>query len=104
VSKEREIEHKGVKIRHYIRVGDNQRKPVWLDDDERRQAFKGDCPSCSAPMIAMSEIRKDEPTTRVEKGDVIKCDHCSHNALVEAVNQDNRLQLCKLPVPSILNH
>ena len=102
--KKREERADGVKISRRVRVGANDpRAPVFLSDDDRRKAFKGDCPSCSAPMIAMSEVAKSQPTSWVSKGDVIKCDHCGHNALVQAVNPGNKLQLCKLPIPTLLD-
>ena len=48
---------------------DEPHGPVELSDEDRRKAFKADCPSCKAPIIAMSEIDPRHPATCISKGD-----------------------------------
>lgn len=61
---------------------------IDLDDRKRRQTFKGTCVYCKAPLIIMSDIIKTAPTTRVEKGDMVQCDHCMSGLRVDAINPD----------------
>jgi hypothetical protein len=61
---------------------------VDLDDKQRRETFHCDCPKCSAPIVAMSDINLREPTSYVNPGDMIECDHCGCGFKVVAVNPD----------------
>ena len=92
------------KVRTRRRPGRHEpHEPVWLDNDRRRKAFKGTCPECKAPIVAMSDIQLDLPTTHVNKGDVIRCDRCETHLLVAAVNPCNQLQLQIIPVRRFLD-
>lgn len=75
---------------------------VDLTDKQRRRTFKFDCPECHYPLIVMSNLSPRLPTTRVEKGDIVRCDQCGWGIQVDAVNPDTtnpgvKLQVTMLP-------
>jgi len=83
----------GVKTRRGTR-GETPKRVVYLTPEQKSSAYRGECPACHAPIIAMSEIAVNEPTTQEpSKGDLIRCESCGNYSKVQTVNGRRRLRL-----------
>ena len=85
-------------------TGETPATVVDLTDRQRAIAWRSDCPTCEAPIVAMSEVAPSEPSSSPPNvGDAIRCCACGHYALVHGVEETpdhgRRMKLHKIEVP-----
>lgn len=92
----------GIKVRR--QAGRTFVDRVELTPQQRATAWRTECPTCSAPIVPMSEIAPHLPSaTPPNRGDAIRCSACGHYCLVERVEETpdhgRRVIVCKVQVP-----
>lgn len=71
------------------------------DDIWRDGHFRGECPWCEAPIVAMSEIDPKQPrTVAPDVGDAIACGYCRRVSVVIKVDDNREMRLHPIELPS----
>ena len=103
----RSIDAGGLKVKTSRRaLGPAPEKVIHLTKQQTEMAWRADCPNCSAPIVAMSDVAPNLPTRLPPNcGDGIRCAACGFFSLVlsceETADHGRRMNLQKIEVPTV---